>query len=84
MGLQTTFHAPMGADFLGWRISRNGVTEIVHEDGAAHRHVWRVAKGYAEESLVEALAVAVAAPRVVPCLMDELKKRAIAIESIAG
>lgn len=84
MGLQTTFHAPQGADFLGWRVSRAGVTEIVHEDGAAQRHVWRLARGYAAESLVEALALAVAAPRVVPRLLDELKKRAIAVESGLG
>jgi hypothetical protein len=84
MGLQTTFHAPRGADFLGWRVSRGGITEIVHEDGSAHRQVWRLAQGFAEESLVEALSLAVAAPRVVPRLLEELKKRAIAVESISA
>ncbi len=83
-GLQTTFHAPRGAEFLGWRVSRAGRTEIVHEDGAAHRHVWRLVQGFAEESLVEALSLAVASPRVVPKLLDELKKRAIGVESVIG
>ena len=43
MGRQTTFHAPgNGTDFLGMRINRAGSTEIVYEDGAAHRMIWRV------------------------------------------
>ena len=85
MGTQTTFHAPgRGNDFLGWRVSRSGSTEIVYEDGAQHRMVWRVAgSGHDESSMVEALQVAVLAQRVVPTLIDELKKRAIAVERIA-
>lgn len=85
MGSQTTFHAPgIGADFLGWRVSRAGTTEIVYEDGAAHRMIWRVACDQPDEiSLGEALQVAVLAQRVVPTLIDELKKRAIAVERIA-
>ena len=85
MGSQTTFHAPgQGTDFLGWRISRAGKHEIVYEDGAAHRLVWRVASVMADEAdLVEALKVAVNSARVVPSLQQELKKRAIAVESIA-
>ena len=85
MGNQTTFHAPgIGADFLGWRVSRAGTTEIVYEDGAAHRMIWRVASDPTDEiSLGEALQVAVLAQRVVPTLIEELKKRAIAVERIA-
>ncbi len=85
MGTQTTFHAPgNGADFLGWRISRAGATEIVYEDGAAHRMVWRVASDTPDEgSISEALQLAVSALRVVPTMIEELKKRAIAVERIA-
>lgn len=85
MGTQMTFHAPgKGTDFLGWRVSRSGLTEIVYEDGAAHRMVWRVLSGAdREDALSEALDLAVRSPRVVPTMMDELKKRAIAVESRA-
>ena len=85
MGTQTTFHAPgRGSDFLGWRISRAGNTEIVHEDGAAHRMIWRVASTDPDaSSMAEAMQLAVLADRVVPTLIDELKKRAIAVERIA-
>lgn len=83
MGLQTTFHAPHGgADFLGWRKTRTGSTEIVYEDGGARRMVWRVDQDGAEEQIVDALRAAVCALRVVPTLHDELKKRAIAIERV--
>lgn len=81
MGLQSTFHAPQGADFLGWRVSRAGRTEIVYEDGAAHRQIWRLTEAGPDEALVEAMQLAVASPHVVPRLMEELKKRAIAVES---
>ena len=86
MGQQTTFHAPFGgADFLGWRKTRAGGTEIVYDDGVARRMVWRVASDAPSEARIsEALRVAVGSLRVVPTLYDELKKRAIAIERIAG
>ena len=85
MGLQSTFHAPHGgADFLGWRKSRSGETEIVYDDGVARRIVWRVAEQGSEERIVDALRVAVSALRVVPTLYDELKKRAIAIERVGN
>lgn len=85
MGLQSTFHAPHGgADFLGWRKSRSGVTEIVYDDGVARRMVWRVAEEGSEERIVDALRVAVSALRVVPTLYEELKKRAIAIERVGN
>jgi hypothetical protein len=85
MGLQSTFHAPHGgADFLGWRTSRSGATEIVYDDGVACRMVWRVAEQGSEERIADALRVAVSALRVLPTLYDELKKRAIAIERIGN
>lgn len=85
MGQQTTFHAPHGgADFLGFR-KRAGTTEIVYDDGVARRMVWRVADSAPNEArLSDALRAAVGSLRVVPSLYDELKKRAIAIERIAG
>lgn len=84
MGRQTTFHAPgNGTDFLGWRVNRTGSTEIVYEDGAAHRMVWRVCStADVEDSLAEAMQLAVRANRVVPTLIDELKKRAIDVERL--
>lgn len=86
MGQQVTFHAPHGgADFLGWRKARSGATEIVYDDGVTRRMIWRVAVASPNElRLSDALRVAVGAVRVVPTLYDELKKRAIAIERIAG
>ena len=86
MGLQSTFHAPHGgADFLGLRRTRAGATEIVYDDGVARRMVWRVASAQPpEDRISDALRVAVGALRVVPTLYDELKKRAISIERIAG
>lgn len=86
MGLQSTFHAPHGgADFLGWRKTRAGATEIVYDDGVARRMVWRVATtDPSEDRIADALRVAVGSLRVVPTLYDELKKRAIAIERVAG
>ena len=85
MGHQTFFHAPHGgADFLGWR-KRAGATEIVYDDGVTRRMVWRVAGPKADEARIsDALRVAVGSHRIVPTLYDELKKRAIAIEKIAG
>jgi hypothetical protein len=85
MGHQTSFHAPHGgADFLGWR-KRRGETEIVYDDGVTRRMVWRVADTLAnEERLSDALRVAVSSHRIVATLYDELKKRAICIERVAG
>jgi len=86
MGLQHTFHAPHGgADFLGWRKTRHGSTEIVYDDGVARRMIWRVATDDPSEARIsEALRLAVGSIRVVPTLYDELKKRAIAIERVAS
>ena len=86
MGTQTTFHAPgKGADFLGWRISRAGSTEIVYESGLAQRMVFRVCSGTCDEDdMAQALQTAVQANRVVATLIDELKKRAIEVERLVS
>lgn len=86
MGLQHAYHAPHGgADFLGLRKTRQGSTEIVYDDGVARRMIWRVASDDPSEArIAEALRVAVSSLRIVPTLYDELKKRAIAIERVAG
>lgn len=80
MGLPCTFHAPSGADFLGWRLDRSGHTEIVYENDH-ERQVLRLTAARPSQSLVDALQTAVGARFVLPKLMDELKKRAIAVES---
>ena len=47
--------------------------------------IWRVAGETPSEARIsDALRVAVGAHRIIPTLYDELKKRAIAIEKIAG
>jgi hypothetical protein len=86
MGHQASFHAPHGgADFLGLRTNRLGATEIVYDDGVARRMVWRISSGEAKDGkIIDALRVAVGSLRVVPTLYDELKKRAIGIERVAG
>lgn len=76
-------HSPHGAgDFLGLRRARTGGLEIVYDDGVARRLVWRVAGDADPRPLSEALKAALGAHRVVPALYQEMKKRAIAIESI--
>lgn len=86
MGLQATFHPPHGgADWLGWRKTANGATEIIYDDGVARRLTWRVAGADPSEArLAEALRAASRSLRVVPSLQAELKKRAIAVERVAG
>ena len=45
--------------------------------------MWRISSDVTDEAdLAEALQVAVRAERVLPCLLEELTKRAIAVESI--
>ncbi len=86
MGHQAAFHAPHGgADFLALRKGRTGATEIVYDDGVARRIIWRVdAPEVSEARITDALRVAVGALRVVPALYNELKKRAISVERVAG
>lgn len=83
MGQEHCFHAA-GAqtDFLGWRVNRNGNTEIVYDDGRAKRLIWRAEfVGDARDRLDAALSSAVMAghEKMIPTLFDELKKRAIAL-----
>lgn len=86
MGHQAGFHAPQGgAQFLGYRTTRHGTTEIVYDDGVARRMIWRVdPSGLDEADLSEALRMAVGRLRILPALYEELKKRAIAVECVAG
>ena len=86
MGYQTGFHAPHGgADFLGFRKARNGGTEIVYDDGVSRRMVWRVASQQVNEAhLSDALRHAVTALRVVPAMIAEVSKRAIAVERVGS
>lgn len=86
MGHQTGFHAPNGgADFLGYRKARNGGTEVVYDDGVSRRMVWRVAGTQVNEAhLSDALRNAVTALRVVPAMITEVGKRAIALERITN
>jgi hypothetical protein len=86
MGIQTGFHAPNGGgDFLGYRKARNGGTEVVYDDGVSRRIVWRVS-GHAvnEAQLSDALRQAVSALKVVPALISEVGKRAIALERVGA
>jgi hypothetical protein len=84
MGYQTGFHAPNGgAHFLGFRKARNGGTEVVFDDGVSRRIVWRVSNQQVNEAqLSEALRSAVLALKVVPALITEAAKRAIALERV--
>lgn len=85
MGCENSFHAITGLDFLGLRKTRRGRFEIVYDDGAARRMVWRVAADQApvnETAVTDALRVAVDAPYILPSLYHELKKRALEIERV--
>ena len=84
MGYQSGFHAPNGGgDFLGFRKARNGGTEIVYDDGVSRRMVWRVSGAQVNEAhLSDALRTAVTALKVVPALISEAGKRAIALERV--
>ncbi|MCX7888600.1 MAG: hypothetical protein N2422_02575 [Rhodobacteraceae bacterium] len=81
---RTTFHASVGQDFLGFRKTRQGITEIVYDDGRRHRMVWRVRSATPDGAIGEALDRAVHQPRVLPALFAELKKRSIAIEAVTA
>ena len=79
MGYQTGFHAPNGGQFLGYRKARNGSTEVIYDDGVNRRVIWQLG-AVDEGNLSDALSEAVVAPRIVPALMTELRKRAIQVE----
>jgi hypothetical protein len=84
MGYQSGFHAPGGgADFLGFRKTRAGTTEIIYDDGVSRRMVWQVSGAQADEaSLSDALSHAVMALRVVPAMLSEMSRRSILLERI--
>ncbi len=59
--------------------------EIVYDDGATRRMVWRVsAPDTPQDRIGDALRMALTQVRVVPALHSELKKRCISVETIAG
>lgn len=80
----SSFHSTSGTqNFLGLRSTASGAMEIVFDDGAAQRMVWRVtAPAKAEARIVEALRLAIDQARVLPALYSELTKRSIAIEAV--
>ncbi|MCV2864298.1 hypothetical protein [Defluviimonas sp. WL0075] len=83
--MQKTFHSPSGGvDYLGLRQDRVGGTEIVYDDGVARRKVWRVRSAVSDRALGDILRTAVNQSRVVPALYAELRKRSIAVETVAG
>ena len=83
MGQQKSFHAPGGgSDFLGLRPSRAGGMEIVYDNGSKQRMIWRVESKCSDAVLSDVLQVAVASTRVVPTLLEELKKRSILIDPV--
>lgn len=88
--MATGFHGPNGgADFLGFRRTRTGRTQVVYDDGISRRMIWQVEAETVDEdrladALTDTLSGAAGAQRVVPALMAELKKRAIAVERIQG
>ncbi|OCX63059.1 hypothetical protein BFP70_12640 [Thioclava sp. SK-1] len=71
-----------GCDFLGVRKGRAGGFEIVYDDGGTLRMIWRVVGEVCESTLSDALKASVAHRRVLTAMQSELRKRAIAIESI--
>ncbi|MGB5837420.1 MAG: hypothetical protein WBH14_10250 [Albidovulum sp.] len=85
MPLQTCYHSSHGGfDFLGLRKSPSGAVEIVYDDGARRRLVWRVSSPAKERQIGDALRHAVDQARVLPALYSELKRRSIAYEAVAG
>lgn len=80
------FHSAHGAaHFLGLRHARSGAAEIVYDDGAATRMIFRVVNEVADDRQIrEALQRAVSQVRVLPALFTELKRRAIAVEAVGG
>lgn len=91
MGIECCFHANHGGEFLGLRVSRRGLVEVVYDNGPQNRHIWRVMLSgmrastltrAEEKRLSEALQIAAGAPRVLPSLHSEMKKRAITLEKL--
>ena len=83
MASVSAYHSVLGgADFLGLRTTAKGGMEIVYDDGAARRMVWRVASPTSQDKIGDALQVAVGQARVVSAMYAELRKRSIAIEAV--
>jgi hypothetical protein len=91
MTMQNSFHAQYGAEFLGLRLSRRGQIEVVYDDGANSRRIWRVIDpphlaegdiGRAAHQIADALRIAAADTRVLPRLQVELDLREIALETV--
>lgn len=84
MSLSAAFHSPSGrGDFLGLRQRALGRVEIVYDDGVTKRLIWRVMeKDHDPAVLRSVLSSAVRESRVVPALITELRRRAIAIEAV--
>ena len=87
--MTTTTITPTIAGCPPW--CSQGAPDRIHDefghdnDGVTRRMIWRVAGETPSEARIsDALRVAVGAHRIIPTLYDELKKRAIAIEKIAG
>lgn len=82
----SVYHSSSGGfDFLGLRKGRCGGIEIVYDDGVTRRMVFRVVTSrHDPDEIGDALRSAVNQTRVLPALYSELKKRAIAIEAVAG
>lgn len=86
MGRPETFRSPDGgADYLILRSDGQGHAEIVYDDGVARHIVWRVLQdGVSDARLRQILRGAVRHLRVVPALLEELRRRAIPVIRIAG
>lgn len=84
MSLSAAFHSPSGrGDFLGLRQRPAGPVEIVYDDGVAKRMVWRVTGTGSDPAVLRSvLSSAVREARVVPTMINELRKRAIQIEIV--
>ena len=82
----SVYHSSSGGfHFLGLRKGRSGGIEIVYDDGVTRRMVFRVVTSrHDTDEIGDALRSAVNQTRVLPALYSELKKRAIAIEAVAG
>lgn len=81
MGRSLSFSAPHGGgDVLALRHTSSGQPQIIYDDGVGRRIVWRVASPVAEPRLIEALRVAATRLKIVPALLEELKKRAILVD----
>ena len=85
MAIQDSFHAGGSRDFLGLRTCPRGNLQIVYDDGADQRIVWRVAAQHSSQTRAQvaaALREAVEARYVVPTLFHALKKHALNLELV--